>query len=287
MKIELLLLSSIFFINCAYIHPPITVESVNKEEKVNTKSLIDDLVKNAEEENKPIVGSVSVLPFEDTGYLTGLGLAATEFFTSNLSLFSQFTLIDRSTTNTLATELNHYSPEKKKQALRTEQLVQGEVNMKGKIVEMSGNIISNEKSDKLNKKSGNTEQFFQMVADLNIQFFEKNGITVSDEIANQLYEVPTENIRAYIHYSEGRYQESLGNYKAAVKSYQQAVELDPEFAEPEERLEKAKNLEASIGQSEVLEEVLAEPIVMQPTLEERVVPMPAATYKVQINFELP
>ena len=290
MKIKLLLLSLIFFINCSYFHPPISVDQVNS--KNDNQHLISQLMKNSKENNEPIPGSVSVLPFEEKGKKTGLGLAATEFFTSNISLFSQFTLIDRSMTNTLEQELAHFSPEKKKQALCAEQLVQGEVNLNNKKLAVSGDILHSGKSKKMDGKNGNAEQFFQMIADLNIQFFENNGIVVSDEIANQLYEVPTENIRAYVHYAEGRYQESIGNFKAAVSSYRQAANLDSDFEEPNERMEKVENQALTEGQNfssktDMLEEVLVEPLVMQPNLEERAVPMPAAVYKVNINFELP
>ena len=231
----------------------------------------------------------------EEGEKTGLGLAATEFFTSNLSLFSQFTLIDRSMTSTLEQELSHFSPEKKKQALRAEQLVYGEVNLDNDNLAVSGNILEANKTNELDAKSGRAEQFFQIIADLNIQFFENNGIVVSDEIANQLYEIPTENIQAYVHYAEGRYQESLGNFKAAINAYQQAVKLDSDFSEPEQRKTKVENMIGisnaseveSINKTDILEEILVEPLVMQPNLEERAVPSPVSSIQVYINFELP
>ncbi|MBN2280276.1 MAG: hypothetical protein JXQ65_06835 [Candidatus Marinimicrobia bacterium] len=296
MKTQLLILFSLLIINCAYIHPPITLESVNNDETSQDQGLIRELVKNAEENEQPIKGSVSVLPFTEKGKHTGLGLAASEFFTSNLSLFSKFTLIDRSMTNTLHKELSTYSPEKKKKALRAEQLVSGEVFLIKDNVKVSGKVLQKTKEQPFDEKSGGAEQFFQIIADMNIQFFENNGITVSDEIANQLYEIPTENIQAYIYYSEGRYEESLGNLRAAAKSYQQAVKLDPNFKEPEERLMEVENailtttvseIQPVISENRVLEETLVDPIVMQPNLEERAVPTPVTSIKVIINFDLP
>ena len=47
-----------------------------------------------------------------------------------------------------------------------------------------------------------------------------------------MYEVPTENIQAYILYSRGRRAEYTGNYQEAAEYYRRAQRMDSNFREP-------------------------------------------------------
>ena len=85
-----------------------------------------------------VPNSVGVLTFQERGAKTGLGLAATEFFTANLNLIEKFNLIDMSYSTILEQEFTHFSPSRKQQTLRAEQLITGYVNLAGEDLSVSG-----------------------------------------------------------------------------------------------------------------------------------------------------
>ena len=293
----------LFIYNCSHIHPPITMEDYNQPKQDLRKQVIAELKENATNNKGIIASSVSILPFKETGQETGLGLAASEFFTSNLSMFSQFTMIDRSYSNILAEEYKNYSPEKKQQILRAEQMVRGNVNLNQNEIAIQGTAIKKKAKIALPSKAGETEDFFRLVADLNIDFLQKNGIVVTDEIARQLYEIPTENIEAYILYAQGRYEESLGNLEAAVKAYRKAQQIDPKFEEPKQRVREIGEIAAiqppGLRDSEdefdldnelvddSSDDLLNRPLNQKPNIEERYIPPTIGTGQVIIDFELP
>jgi len=295
-RIGFILALLLLIMGCAAIHPPNQIQKAESPELSQKESTLDVLQANLEKEYNVLPNSVGVLPFQEKGEETGLGMAAAEFFTANLGLVEDITLIDFSTTSVLEAEFAAFSPDKKQKALRAEQVVTGYVTQSGSKLFINGLLRSAETTDyePLAVLDGEQSDFFRLVADLNLRYLENRGISVSQELADQFYTVPTEKIEAYILYAKGRRAEYLGNYDEASAAYQQASEMDPNFKEAEASNQRVEQQMAETGemtasaQSESLsEDLFSSPVDQPPSLEEQNVPATGNTGTVIIRFDLP
>lgn len=288
------LLLIIILVGSGCIHPPISLESHNAAATSPKDQILSELTQNVQTVSSPISNSVGVLTFKDKGANTGLGLAATEFFTANLALFDDFTLIDMSYTSILEQEFDRFSPAKKQQALRAEQLVTGAVSFDEEELKVYGLILDPEtkKYEPLAMYKGGEKDFFRLVADLNIKYLKEKGITVSRSIAEQMYKVPTENIEAYVLYAKGRRAERRGDYNTAKAAYQKASEMDSEFEEPQISMERVENVLTRstilpVTQVTAEQDLFTREVNQLPGIEEKSVPATSSTGKVVIDIYLP
>lgn len=251
MKSTFLFFIASLFAFPACMHPPIGMEQHSASPELSAsrpEQRLSELKQNERYPRGALPGSVGVLTFTDNNPKTGLGLAATEFFTANLALFKRFTLIDLSYSEVLETEYQSYSPEQKRALLQAEQLVRGEVVLENGRLRLSGTLLRNDSgaASSLGERRGGVRDFFRLVADLNIEFLEANNLTVTPQIATQLYKVPTEDLVAYILYARGRHHERMGDYQEAAEAYRAAVVKDPKFKEAQKSL---KDAERQLGQA--------------------------------------
>lgn len=292
------LLLLLLIVGCAAIHPPGQIQLTEPSKISKKESTIEMLQVNADQESLIRPNTVGVLPFQEKGEETGLGLAASEFFSANLYLVDELDLIDLSTTSILEAEFKTFSPDKKQKALRAEQVVTGYVTQSGGKLFINGLLRGAETTDyePLTVLDGELSDFFRLVADLDIRYLEKRGISVSQEMAEQFYTVPTQQIEAYILYAKGRHAEYLGNYNEAMISYQKASEMDPEFKEAKESnrlLDEQLTVSADAPaapqlQSQSLsEDLFVSPVEQPPSIEEKNVPATGNTGTVSIRFDLP
>lgn len=245
MKSTFLFFITGLFVFTACMHPPIGTEQYSAPPGLSAsrqEQILSELKQNERYPRGAVPGSVGVLTFTDNNPKAGLGLAATEFFTANLALFKRFTLIDLSYSEVLESEYQAYSPEQKRELLQAEQLVRGDVALENGRLRISGALAPNNSraSSPLGDHRGGVTDFFRLVADLNIKFLETNNITVTSQIANELYKVPTEDLVAYILYSRGKHLERTGDYQEAVDAYRAAVVRDPKFKEAQKSLKDAE-----------------------------------------------
>jgi tetratricopeptide (TPR) repeat protein len=196
----------------------------------------------------------------------------------------------------LEAELSLFSPEKKQQALRAEQVVAGFVTTSGGALFVHGLCRKQETEnyDELAMIEGAEKDFFRLVADLDIQFLEKNGITVTQETADQFYTIPTQNLQAYILYAKGRQAEAMFDYDGAKAAYQEASEADPDFEQAEEGSDRVEQQIAAAVEVPVqtstpvqTEDLFTNPVEQPPSVEEKNVPPTSNTGKVIIDFQLP
>lgn len=283
---------------CAAIHPPGEIQQTAMTEVSRKEAAIEALQSNLDQDKIILPNSVGVLPFQEKGEETGLGLAASEFFAANLGLVDGLDLIDLSTTSVLDAEFAAFSPDKKQKALRAGQIVTGYVTQSGGRLFINGMLRSGEAVDyePLAVLDGEPSDFFRLVADMDIQYLKKRGIAVSQEMADQFYTVPTEKIEAYILYAKGRQAEYLGNYEEAKAAYQEAGKMDPDFEEAKEssqRVEQQMTLSQDVAaapqtQSQSLShDLFASPVEQPPSIEEKSVPATGNTGTVIIRFDLP
>lgn len=297
----------LFVVLVGCIYPPASLvqyQAAEGPEVSQRETILSELKANAARAPGAVPGSVGVLTFDETGD-RGLGLAATEFFTSNLGLFEQFTLIDMSYAAVLSEEFYSYSLDRKRTMLKAEQLITGKVAFDGDAISISSHVVK-ERAKPLGDLRGGEKDFFRLVADLNIKFLENTGIAVSPAIANEMYRVPTEDLEAYVLYAKGRKHERLGEYEAALKAYAQAAKRDPEFKEVKassERVQRKAEIqrqaqEAREKQAEPekkreepveppVRTALPEPSPTLPTVEEQHVPPVGGNSKVIIEIPIP
>lgn len=295
MKFTFLLMIAGTLLLSACFHPPVSVERYNRVEAPSgdrRSQLLSELEENRSRTQGYIPGSVGVLTFSDNNPQAGLGLAATEFFTANLALFERFTLIDLSYSEALESEYATFSPLEKRNTLQAEQLVSGSVRLENGRIRVASELLpKNARSTApMGDFGGSVRDFFRLVADLNIRFLESNNIAVTPQIANQLYQPPTENLVAYILYAKGRQHERMGDYEEAARAYRAASERDPKFKEAQKGLQ---NVEVRVSQVPAPQggqsaQTVEEPPEFAPNiLEELAVPAIQGNSPVIIEFLLP
>lgn len=265
------------FTACAIIHPPVTVEQVNQETGV--RQVKQTLKQQLKQPQPALPNSVGVLPFRERGTDYGLGLAATEFFTANLARFKAFNLVDLSYSSLLEHEYATFSPQKKRRVLRAEQLVTGVIHYKDRRLAVAGVRMRDDdrKYKKIAIRRGDASEFFRLIADVNVYFLQQNGITVTKQMADQLYQIPTEKIEAYILYAKGKHQQYLGNFKAALNAYRSAQKVDPEFEQVEQSIDEVETqmtaaVPAPQPTADPVDDSEDEPMDPAPTVEEKYTP---------------
>ena len=296
MKFTFLLMIAGTLLLSACFHPPVSVERYNRVEAPSgdrRSQLISELEENRSRTQGYIPGSVGVLTFSDNNPQAGLGLAATEFFTANLALFERFTLIDLSYSEALESEYATFSPLEKRNTLQAEQLVSGSVRLENGRIRIASDLLpKNARSAApMGDFGGSIRDFFRLVADLNIRFLESNNITVTPDVANELYKSPTENLVAYILYAKGRQHERMGDYEEAARAYRAASTRDPKFKEARKSLQdvevRASQVPAPQGGQVAAQTVEETPEFAPNILEELAVPAIQGNSPVIIEFLLP
>jgi hypothetical protein len=293
MKKIISLLSILFLAGCSVFHPPLTVESYNKSVSMSPKDkILADLKKNSETAPAAVPNSVAVITFEGRGSESDLGLAATEFFTANLNLFNNFNLIDRSYSTILEQEMSQFQPDKQRRTLGAEQLLTGYTTLTGDALNVSLLDMPKDRNtfQMMAMQDGKNTDFFRLVADLDIKFLEKNGVTVSKEMADRMYTVPTENLQAYILYAKGRRAEYAGDYASAKQYYQQAQQSDPGFKESElgtQRVDQQMESIVTAPPPPETPDLFVKPVDQPPSMEEKNVPPIGSKGTVVIDFTLP
>jgi tetratricopeptide (TPR) repeat protein len=120
---------------------------------------------------------------------------------------------------------------------------------------MSWDVINGEYPDALNQTDA-LPNLFKMEKDLVFDVIEKMGIELTFQERERIQRIPTQNMRAFLAYCNGLEKEDAGQFEAAVKSYQQAFDLDPNFKTAEGKAEAAEGADQAGGSSdEILNQI--------------------------------
>jgi tetratricopeptide (TPR) repeat protein len=92
---------------------------------------------------------------------------------------------------------------------------------------------------------GILSEFFRMQKQMVYDVLDELGIQLTDEIRDSLARVPTESFEAFMAYSRGLDHRDLGDYDAAKSEFDQAVALDPSFAEANDQRQQLRDLSGS------------------------------------------
>ncbi|MFQ5865025.1 MAG: CsgG/HfaB family protein [bacterium] len=100
------------------------------------------------------------------------------------------------------------------------------------------------------------ENLFKMEKELVFDVIEKIGIELTPQERERIQRIPTQNMQAFLAYCNGLEKEDAGQFEAAVKFYQQALKLDPNFKPAQIKAEAAESSSQAGGSSdEVLEQI--------------------------------
>jgi len=97
--------------------------------------------------------------------------------------------------------------------------------------------------------SGKTTEFFRLQKELVFKIIEELDIKISDSEREAILTIPTENMFAFLQFSQGIDFEDKGMYNQAIVSYTAAVQADPKFSQAGSNLSSAKQTSNIISTS--------------------------------------
>ena len=210
---------------------------------------------------------VAVLPLQIVGdsQYQPLSRGLAQILTSDLALLQRFRMVERLQLSALLEELQLGQTERVDQAsaarvgrlVRAGRMVQGlaaipeegDTRLEATVVLSDGEVRSP------GALTGRLRDLLQMEKQLVVAIASQLGYTLSQAELQMILENGTQNLTAFLAYSEGLLAEDAGDYSAAAAHYARAVRVDPGFQAAREGFqaaEMAPEVEAA-GASEVTE----------------------------------
>lgn len=223
--------------------------------------------------------TVAVLPLTisstDTAY-QALGRGLAQILTSDLGLIQRFRLVERLQLSALLDELRLGQTERAdpSTAARVGRLMQagrmvqgaaaippeGAVRLEVSVVQASGEVTAPE------AVAGRFRDLLRMEKDLVVALSGRLGYQLSEAERRLILENGTQNLTAFLAYSNGLLAEEAGDYQAAAQHFGDAVRADPGFQQAREDYQTAA---AAVAQE-------AAPTQVTPVVAPAPAPGPAA-----------
>jgi len=86
------------------------------------------------------------------------------------------------------------------------------------------------------------DNLFKLEKDLVFNLITEMGIDLTPEVREKIQCIPTKNIQAFLAYCMGLEKEDGEQFEAAIKYYQLALRLDPQFSKAEQKVEEGRIL---------------------------------------------
>lgn len=99
-------------------------------------------------------------------------------------------------------------------------------------------------------ESGSMDDFFRLQKAVVFAFLKANGIELTKTEMEEISLIPTQNLQAFLSYSKGLLSEDAGNYKQAETYFNDAINLDPQFNNAQNKAEVNQKLSSSGGTKE-------------------------------------
>jgi tetratricopeptide (TPR) repeat protein len=191
--------------------------------------------------------TLAVLPIEIAGdsIYQPLGRGLAQIFTADLALLQQFRLVERMQVQALFDEMDLSETARIDEAtavrmgrlLAAGRMVQGlaqipdenDVQLNMAVVDNQG-VIANPST-----RSGRLRDVLRMEKEIVVELAAQLGYQLSEAERRAILENGTENLAAFLAYSNGLVAEDLGDFSAAAMYYQQAVQSDPGFQQAREQ----------------------------------------------------
>ena len=185
--------------------------------------------------------TLAVLPIEiagDSSYQP-LSRGLAEMMTADLALLQRFRMVERLQVNALLGEMELAEAGQVDQAtaarvghlLQAGQMVQGlaaippdgEVRLEATVVRLDGQVTSPQVA------TGSFRRLLDMEKEIVIGIADELGYSLSEAERRAILENGTQNLAAFLAYSQGLAAEDLGDYSGAAAYYAAAVRSDPSF----------------------------------------------------------
>ena len=224
----------------------------------------DALVREAElTANPPRSNAVAVLPVIYTGSNTDLeplerGLAA--IFVSDLGAVSRLTVVERLHVQALIDEmrLSRAGLTSAATAARSGRLVRAANVVQATLADAAGGDLRLDASlvvastSRVVGRSSHTDRLeglLRMQKQAVLDIIDLMGVELTPAEHDRITELPTENILAFLQFSNGLRQQDRGEFAAAEASFRQATQLDPAFRQAEQAADLSSQLSTAQGAS--------------------------------------
>lgn len=109
------------------------------------------------------------------------------------------------------------------------------------------NVATGERMPQLDRQRAGIDELFRLQKQVTFSIVDQLGVELTPQEKAAIQEVPTQNLQAFLAYSQGLMAEDRGNYGAASRYYQQAQQIDPNFEQAAQRNQKAKSIQQGGG----------------------------------------
>jgi tetratricopeptide (TPR) repeat protein len=206
--------------------------------------------------------SVTVLYFKDlsnNGKFDPLSKGIAEFITTDLSKTKKLQVVERMRLQTLLEELrlteagivDSSTAPRIGRILGVGNMISGTIEEWGgqNLKMASGRLdVLTGSYDPVGEFSGRLDQFFRLEKKLVFGMIDHLGITLTKEERDEIAEVPTENLLAFLAYCEGLNYQDRGDYREAADKFKDAYSRDHNFIEAREEEQRSRDLlEGGVG----------------------------------------
>ena len=191
--------------------------------------------------------TLAVLPIDiagDSSYQP-LSRGLAEMMTADLALLGRFRMVERLEVSALIDEMeladagqvDRATAARMGHLLQASQMVQGlaaippqgDVRLEATVVRLDGQVLAPQVA------TGTFRRLLQLEKEIVVGIADELGYTLSEAERRAILENGTQNLAAFLAYSDGLLAEDLGNYAAAAGYYAAAVRADPGFSEARDR----------------------------------------------------
>jgi TolB-like protein len=216
--------------------------------------------------------AVAVFPLQYLGKneeVAALRKGLAEMMITDLSQVKTIEVVDRVRVQALLNEMalgqsgmvDEATAAKAGSLIRAGKIVRGSYRLQEKdklSVEVAFWDVNQQASPTATTHSDLLKNLFRLEKEIVFAVIDAMGIELTPAEREMIQRVPTQNLRAFMHYCSGLLEEDAGNFAPAAKSYLKAAELDPKFSQAIDRAEAMDELSAIGGDPEqVLKEALA------------------------------
>jgi len=207
----------------------------------------------------PSPKTIAVFPLNyqgDAEKYAYLGKGISEMMITDLAQVKGLTLIERIRMQALIDEMalgqsgmvDESTMPKMGKLLRAGKIIHGnyDIPKKDQIELAAGfwDVVKNE-FPPLSSQSDVLNNLFLLEKDMVFSIIDQLGIQLTPEERMKIQRIPTKNIQAFMAYCQGLEMEDRGDFQQAAKFFQQAVELDPNFSQANQKQQEAEVLYAA------------------------------------------
>lgn len=210
----------------------------------------------------PEEGTIAVMPFAYTGtndVIAPLSRGFAQLIVTDLAKSRQVRVLERERMQTMLDEMrlgaaqqaDPASAARSGRLLRASRVVQGTIADVGEdlrvvtaVVDVSSAGVAGSSDE-----PGTLDRLFDLEKTIVFDIFNDLGIQLTDAERAEISQRPTQNMQAFLAWSQGLEAEDRGDYAAARELFNQAQRLDPSFAAAAQGAQQASDLSVASTQS--------------------------------------